>query len=218
MKTILALMFFVLTASEANAAWNTCLNITGCVATVTADSGVTAKSCENDSSTCECEAQSCHTWSIRAGSCLSGWTQMGTVMNGSKCCHQTSTQCPPANVARQILADEEQVTSTSNENLGDVFAPSERAHQAMVYHGWVNSVLRSPTGGRDNSTMAKLDVCMGDGDSSAAVATNSATTCGNQYCGSGSINEYCNANTQAVCRDRCECAINGITHSTCDLM
>jgi hypothetical protein len=97
------------------------------------------------------------------------------------------------------------------QELKSVFEPN----QSTTYWGYVSGTNRSPNNGRATSIKARLDVCMGDQDTDAAIATNSATTCYNQYCGT-SANEYCNNNSAVVCQDRCECAINGVTHSTCN--
>ncbi len=96
-------------------------------------------------------------------------------------------------------------------------------NQTITYWGYYASTNRSPGVGRTVAVYAKLDVCLGEADVTAALATNNATTCSNQYCGTAA-NEYCNATgnnggtttTAAVCKDRCECAINGVTHSTCN--
>jgi hypothetical protein len=110
------------------------------------------------------------------------------------------------------LSDEQIATlETNREDLGKVFNPDV----VDVYWGYVSSTNRSPNAGRAQSAYARLDVCMGANDTDAAIATMNANTCYSSYCGT-SANEYCNANSAAVCQDRCECSINGQTHSSCN--
>jgi hypothetical protein len=220
MKAIILACALALLAGKAQAYdVNECMNKTTCVNSVTVDSG-TAKTCKAGSSLlCQCSTTRCGgglSWYLSStGSCNSGYGVQGLTVVSNKTCCVSTLPCPPPPQAD--LQGEEAIETSSSKALSASFEAHSPSTLAEAYWGTYNSVNRSPTGGRNNSTMAKLDVCMGDSDATAAVATNSATTCGNNYCGTSS-NEYCNANTQEVCRDRCECAINGITHSSCNLL
>ncbi len=192
-----------------------CMLKTGCYATVTVDSG-SAKYCQSGNLfNCECQFQTCggspDSYYVSGNaSCSSGWSKKGSTVLGKACCHSTLPCPPPPEAAAAELNGS--VEPVGSGDVAGVFAPQF----ADVFWGVYGTTNRSPNIGRATSIVARLDVCMGGNDTDAAIATNNATTCGNQYCGSGSVNEYCNANTQAVCRDRCECAINGVTHSSCD--
>jgi hypothetical protein len=220
----LCLMVAIGYSNEANATLDAslCINKAACAATVTVDSG-TAKRCGASGlaamRNCECGWQSGACGAgyqlVNSGTaCPANYFNVGTTILGKKCCQENwSCQAQCTCVSAEDVAIAEEIKG-GPKNIGAVFEPNQTTAK---FFGVYNSVSRSPTGGRDNSTIAKLDVCMGDNDTTAALATNSAATCGNNYCGTSS-NEYCNANTQEVCRDRCECAINGITDSTCQLL
>jgi hypothetical protein len=136
------------------------------------------------------------------------------------CCHYTYV--PKLCLGADLTEAQKEKIERSQAQYGieQTFDPN----QSISYWGYYGSTSRSPNNGRTTSIMARLDVCMGGGDATNAVATMNANTCYNSYCGSGSINEYCNATgnnggvteAAAVCHDRCECAINGTTHSTCN--
>jgi hypothetical protein len=124
--------------------------------------------------------------------CPKGDFRMGYTPNGNACC------ISPFSAPRSRNS-----IGNSLENVTD------------TYWGYISTTARSPNAGRAQSAIARLDVCMGSNDTDAAIATNNATTCYNQYCGT-SYNEYCNGNSAAVCQDRCECAILGTTNSACN--
>jgi hypothetical protein len=196
-----------------------CMAAASCTSTITADSGVTAKSCNAAANDCTCDEIS---WDYTGGRCWTissicglNYTNYGATASGQKCCIHNTNYCFSGGSEATV---EEEVTST-NVGLEGVFSPG----QTEIYFGYANGVIRSPNNGRATSLYARFDVCMGNLDADAALATNNATTCYNQYCGT-SYNEYCRATvnnggtTEAggVCHDRCECMINGITHSSCN--
>jgi hypothetical protein len=157
---------------------------------------------------------------LQTSACSGIWTQIDTHVDGRYVCSKWGCGSALANGGTAPQGQERiasNINSTaSSEGLGEAFRPDF----ADVYFGYINltstsTVLRSPNTGRATSIKARLDICMGGNDTDAAIATNNATTCYNQYCGT-SYNEYCNANSGAVCQDRCECAINGVTDPTCN--
>jgi hypothetical protein len=146
------------------------------------------------------DSEDCHAPS-GGTTCVYPEISIGFYPNGTRCCH---SKWEPAKIKFQL--------EDQSANLGkEVFSPA----QSLTFWGYVTTTNRSPNAGRAQSAYARLDVCMGANDTDAAIATNNATTCYNQYCGT-SYNEYCNANSAAVCQDRCECSINGQTHSSCN--
>jgi hypothetical protein len=214
---------FVLSAGSAFA--GPCSNVVNaddgvCTKNITVDSGV-GRWCSN-AAACTCSGVygaggACPT-SV-GSSCPRYYTLASFTMEGYRCC--ISVDDPDCSILPKNSQLTEEIVSSSNE-LSGVFAPQKP--NVDYFFGYYGNSNRSPNTGRANSIMARLDVCMGDGDATNAVATMNANTCYNSYCGSGTINEYCNASvnnggtveTAGVCHDRCECAINGIAHSTCN--
>jgi hypothetical protein len=203
-----------------------CMAAASCTTTTTADSGVTAKSCNAALNDCTCEEiswdyTSGRCWKI-AGTCSAPWVNWGATAAGAKCCIHSTNYCLSG--GGDEVEPSLEVTGPSDSGLEQVFSREVNPKLTDIYFGYANGSLRSPTNGRATSIMARLDVCMGDGDATNAVATMNANTCYNSYCGSGAINEYCNASVNnggtveaaGVCHDRCECAINGVAHSTCN--
>ncbi len=141
---------------------------------------------------------------------LKGWSPAGL-----NCCVDLRSLCLVGDIKTAVV---ESIQSLNKDGIADAFAPN-----SGPYWGYANTTNRTGNYGRDVSIKARLDVCMGSNDTDSAIATNNATTCYNQYCGTSS-NEYCNASGSdggwsgagAVCHDRCECAINGTTHSSCN--
>jgi hypothetical protein len=205
---------FVSTASAAYC------DLAACASTVTSDSG-TAKTCLNiGNSSCICGAKAgslgyCKSMIASSNGGSVCYVNIGAAIGTNLYCWGFKTTpdcvrgCTPLNGETQTEAEEIKETGDS-QDIAKAFNPD----QVNNYWGYVGSTLRSPAGGRTVAAIAKLDVCIGDGDVTAAIATNNATTCYNQYCGV-SYNEYCNNNSAAVCQDRCECAINGVNHASC---
>jgi hypothetical protein len=186
----------------------------GCTTLVSAD--ITSYQCDDDGTCTYAQRCSGCICSIKAPaySCGMGWSQIDTrISDNYRVCAKWGGGCALA--TGEIVPLEERKQSVTQSKTGDslegVFAPN----QVTGYYGFAGTTNRSPTYGRSVSSTARLDICMGANDVDAAIATNNATTCYNQYCGT-SYNEYCNANSAAVCQDRCECSINGQTHSTCN--
>ncbi len=221
MKVLLLILIGATTLLFSNAAQaydNDCMQ--ACTTTITADSGVSAKVCKDTGATnCLCSriaGSSCYQI-VRPGLlCPSGHVNEGWTTYNFRCCVDYNGAClsggsnPNAEIETSVKGSAE---------MEEIFAPGF----VDIYYGYAGTALRSPNAGRATSIKARLDVCVGDLDTDAAIATNNATTCYNQYCGA-SYNEYCKATgtdgswsgAGAVCHDRCECAINGVTHSTCN--
>ncbi len=188
-----------------------------CAVTVTSDSGTTSRKCEGYYSQCTGEGGIGVYWSDYSyvpshQSCPYGMSDSGKRhINGLKLCID-----PLLGGLEKRESDLKLARSLAFTSLEQVFSPKTDEYK---YFGWVSTssatLNRSPNAGRAQSSHARLDICMGANDTDSAIATNNATTCYNQYCGT-SYNEYCNANSAAVCQDRCECSINGQTHSTCN--
>jgi hypothetical protein len=137
----------------------------------------------------------------------------------------TSICCKFENICNaqgeRLPQEEIEAIHSANEraDFESVFSPDT----VESYWGYYSTSNRSPNAGRATSIAARLDVCIGSTDVDTAVA-NGVSWCQNTGCGAAA-NEYCEAtgtnNGQtgvfaAVCKDRCECMINGTTHSTCD--
>jgi hypothetical protein len=196
-----------------------CMNKTTCTTAVTVDSG-SAKTCKQGTSLlCACETARCGGglpyYLSTTGSCNANYMVVGLTITGRTCC-MSDLPCPPP---PQASASEQIVESTSSQLVSDAFAP----HHAESFWGVYGTTNRSPNTGRATSIAARLDICIGSTDVDTAVA-NGVSWCQNTGCGAAA-NEYCEAygtnNGQtnvfaAVCKDRCECMINGTTHSTCD--
>ncbi len=216
MKVIFAVILTACTFGYVGTASAQICNMQACSVTVTTDSG-TGKHCNRTSQACGCF------WLVRnnyagcngviaSSSPGSGWwntSEAGTPAGTT--CWGTGTAGSCKGLALDLELEKQEITSSSNGSIAAAFAPE----QTTAHFGWVGTVNRTGNTGRATSISARLDVCMGSLDTDSAIATNNATTCYNQYCGT-SYNEYCNNNAAAVCQDRCECAINGVTHSTCN--
>ncbi len=185
-----------------------------CVTLVTVDSG-TAKTCNGGiGSGCSCQevygTQEGCTTRLGGSSCMPGYNMVGYTVTGAWCCQKCVIQPPELN--------ERVEPSDASSGVETAFTP-----RTNTFFGYFGTTNRSGTVGRATSINARLDVCMGNLDTDSAIATNNATTCYNQYCGT-SKNEYCNASgvdgnwsgTAAVCHDRCECAINTVTDPSCN--
>lgn len=105
----------------------------------------------------------------------------------------------------EVLAEITQKT----ERLEEVFS----AFQSPVYWGYYNATSRSPNNGRTTSAAARLDVCLDYSDVDALgtgyTAWDTCKTSTTAGCLAGSKNEYCQANSNAVCLDRCDCMFPG---------
>jgi hypothetical protein len=206
---------------------NAACEFSSCAGSVPADSGVTAKRCYNHNGIICTNLEGLNSgaycqsgWYYFNSACPINWSVYTQNMDGRKLCvsYQGCSLAPK-------VSEETVSTSGTESGLDKAFAPNN-PNIGDEYFGWVtvNSVATNRTGntGRTTSIKARLDICMGGNDTDGAIATNNASTCYQQYCGT-SYNEYCNASgnnggtteTAAVCHDRCECAINGTTHSTC---
>ncbi len=151
---------------------------------------------------------------LRTTSCGSGWSQIDTHIDGRNVCAKWGGGCALA--TGDVAAQSELIEAlNASDSLESAFTPSTEPFFGYITLSSTSTILRSPNAGRATSIKARLDICMGSNDTDAAIATNNATTCYNQYCGT-STNEYCNNNSAVVCQDRCECAINGVTHSSCN--
>jgi hypothetical protein len=191
-----------------------CMNFVGCKVSVTSDNA-NGKMCDTTSGYCTCsDLASGGPWHLESGgtrSCSSGFYE-GATITGQKC-------CTGAWLNAQSAGPETEKVKGSSASIAAAFEPKLYAN----YYGYMGTTMRSPNTGRAVSIHARLDVCIGGGDTDAAIATMNANTCYNTYCGT-SYNEYCNATvnnggtTEAggVCHDRCECAINGMTDSSCN--
>ncbi len=183
------------------------VGIAGCFATASTDSG-TGRTCDGNATGCLCTDAGGDILRPLGSNCYVNWSEVGVSANGRKCCRNDQLAAQPQEI----------VQSAASVGVAEVFVP-----KVAAYYGYLNTTVRSPNAGRAQSITARLDICLGANDVDSAVATNNATTCYNQYCGS-SYNEYCNASgsdggwsgSAAVCHDRCECAINGVTDSTCN--
>jgi hypothetical protein len=189
-------------------------NMWACKVTITSDTA-NSRGCNHTGTSCSCQDLATANgvpYRIQSTSPGSQWVNYGLTIDGTRSCwlgDYLNSQ-PTENLE----------PSQASSSLEEVFAPKV----TTVYYGYISDTNRSPNTGRSTSIMARLDVCMGDGDATNAVATMNANTCYNSYCGSGAINEYCNASVNnggtveaaGVCHDRCECAINGTTHATCN--
>ncbi len=194
------------------------MDVTGCRFSVTSDVGTSKYGTFTEQ--CRCRNTTCYRTSILTSCGGTYETQMGTTISGKRCCADYDAE--PLCLLESSEATAESVKSANSGNLSEVYAP--RAPNVVdAYYGYVGTSNRSPNLGRATSIKARLDVCMGSNDVDSAIATNNANTCYNTYCGT-SYNEYCNATGNnggtteagAVCHDRCECAINGTGHSTCN--
>jgi hypothetical protein len=201
-----------------------------CASTVTADSGVTAKRCYDNSSTIcsdvdgQMQGAYCnYQWVFSTMGCPStgNWWVYANHVDGKKLC-VSNYMC-----SLSPQATEESIYSSDTDSgLDKTFAP-QAPNLGDVYYGYVtvssSTTNRSPSNGRTTSIKARLDVCIGATDVDSAVA-NGLTWCQQTGCGAAA-NEYCEAygtnNGQtnvfaAVCKDRCECMINGTTDASCD--
>jgi hypothetical protein len=221
MKGILLAAIAAVTLMGTNANAIVTCELRACATTIAADPGKTGWKCD-DQGMGDCTkagiCSGCACTVLAVGSyCTFPWNEIGQYIDGRRICSKTCTPPQPQ------VASEDSVERIGNDSLESAFAPS----MTEVFYGYITTTSgtnnRSPTAGRAQSAHARLDVCMGANDVDAAIATNNATTCYNQYCGT-SYNEHCNATgynggvseAAAVCHDRCECSINGQTHSTCN--
>ncbi len=194
MKVLLLAAMITATFAVQQASAGVC-NMSNCQFGITSDSGYSV-GCAYTSYLCNCADIASYKgvpYRIQFSSPGPSWVNNGNMVG-------TTNKCWTGDF---LAVANEHIKSSGNGSIEELFAPA----QATAYYGYVSTTNRSPNAGRTQSAEARLDVCMGSNDTNAAIATNNATTCGNQYCGSGPVNEYCNANNQAVCRDRCECAI-----------
>jgi hypothetical protein len=205
---------------NAKASFAGTLDIAGCRFNATSDVGTSKYGTYLEG--CRCRDTTCYPV-IASSSCTGSYSsQTGTTISGGKCCANFNSQ-PNCLVGQSIDATpEENIRGVRAAGLNTVFSP-EVPRFADEYFGYVGTTNRSPSLGRTTSIKARLDICMGSNDVDAAIATNNANTCYNTYCGT-SYNEYCKAivnnggtsEAGGVCHDRCECAINGTAHSTCN--
>jgi hypothetical protein len=191
-----------------------------CATSITVDSGNTAYTCNNTGWSCSCAGIAFHQGRFHTGGCDdleqvsnpgSGWSGYGGLTDGTNCW----VQCydPPG----QVTPPRESEPS-NDENLSEAFTPF-----TGNYFGWADTVMRSPNDGRANSIHARLDACLNYTDVDTITASG-WTLSGEQgcesNCGLGNVNEYCNANTAAVCKDRCACLYKynnaGLTSLTCN--
>jgi hypothetical protein len=204
--------------SEASAAY---CDMTACSTSTTSDTG-TAKTCQNTGpSTCICSVKAfslgyCGS-TITASNPGSCYTNIGSAIgpSGSICYGRKQSCC----AAAEVQQFEESVKSTNKQDdLESAFVP-----RVNEYFGYVGGTLRSPNTGRTQSINARLDICLGSTDVDSAVS-NGLSWCMNTACASGSYNEYCQATgindgvstAAAVCKDRCQCMINGVGDSSCN--
>jgi hypothetical protein len=184
--------------------------------------------------------ETCAVKAASAGANSYGWYPLSTQCNWHSddfCQRMTPAGRNPANTQKcclwfelcnangELLSDEElleRLDSNREDALKTVFAP-QSPETVDAYWGYYSANPRSPNAGRTTSIKARLDICIGETDVDTAVA-NGVSWCQNTGCGAAA-NEYCEAygtnNGQtnvfaAVCKDRCECMINGTTSSTCD--
>jgi hypothetical protein len=120
-----------------------------------------------------------------------------------------------------LAAREEEVkvkqAQLASGSLDGVFKPE----LTDVFWGYNGATVRSPNNGRATSAHARLDACLNytDVDTITASGWNLAGEQGCETnCGNGNVNEYCNQNTAAVCKDRCACLYqyNGVGSLTCN--
>jgi hypothetical protein len=196
------------------------LDVTGCRWTTTSDVGTSKYGYHTEG--CRCRDTTCYPV-IVSSSCTGSYnTQTGTTISGGKCCANFNSQ--PNCLMNDVASNEEMesVQTANSGDLSDVYGPVA-PKLVDAYYGYVSTTNRSPSTGRATSIKARLDICIGSTDVDTAVA-NGVSWCQNTGCGAAA-NEYCEAtgtnNGQsgvfaAVCKDRCECMINGVAHSTCD--
>jgi hypothetical protein len=204
MKKFLVSVFFLLSAGSANAVLPcpTTLADYGCNGEVAVDSG-SGFWCREKLS-CSCQGVYAPYPTAVGSSCPLGYTFVEGTVGGKRCC---------VSYGLPSVAEEKAMVEGEQE-LAKIFSPSATT-VTDPFFGRYGTTLRSPTAGRINSSVARLDVCIGYADVDAAIATNSVSTCYNTYCGL-SKNEYCNANSAEVCKDRCDCAILGESSSSCN--
>jgi hypothetical protein len=145
--------------------------------------------------------------------------------NTTNCCVNRNILCdakgnllPKAELERVITEDDTRMAA-EDEQLRSTFEPGFVA----TYWGYEDATNRSPNAGRANSIHARIDVCLGNTDVDTVTAsgwTYSGESNCETYCGSGTYNEYCNANSAAVCKDRCACLYKynnvNLTSLTCN--
>lgn len=170
-----------------------CMDISGCSAGITVDTGNTGKSCGGSSSSCSCFGIANGCPSAVRTSCNYGETDMGPTILGKRCCVNSSF-CR----AEDVDAFEQEIEG--REELSDVFN-GQSGSFTTAHFGVVNNTNRSPNTGRGNSVYAKLDACLGHANVDADTDMRTCETA----CQNTLKNQYCQNNTAAVCIDRCEC-------------
>jgi hypothetical protein len=135
------------------------------------------------------------------------------------CCRNRNIFCDAKGnlkSAAEIEAIKAQVAA-EDEQVANVFTPGT----VDTYWGYASGTVRSPNNGRAVSAHARLDACLHyiDVDTITASGWNLAGEQGCETnCGNGNVNEYCNQNSAAVCKDRCACLyqVNGVGSLTCN--
>jgi hypothetical protein len=189
-----------------------------CLNTVTADAGITAKTCNSLANDCTCEEIAIDYAGGRctsiATTCPAGTSDWGATANGKKCCIATSGgACFSGGSGAEV--EHEEVVSAGDMTIEKIFVP-QNPHMVDEHYGFVSTTNRTGSTGRARASEAKLDVCLGGTDANTAKQ-NGNSWCQNTGC-STSYNEYCNANSGAVCKDRCECVTLGETDPACQFL
>ena len=208
MKRILFSFVFAasLFGAKANASYDNCLAWT----TINGNSGVTLKSCTDDTGNgngtlCTPASQLCTYASALTTACVSPAVNIGQTATGKNCCVKG---CSRSEDEMTTLLQE--IRASADDSLEDVFGS-----RTVTYFGYANTTNRSPNAGRTVSIDARLDACMGNGNVDA-IQSNYSTdydryiACtGSGYCGDSAKNGYCSNSSNAVCLDRCACKYPG---------
>lgn len=187
-----------------------CMDTTGCTVAIAVDSGNSSKKCEATDVDCECSviAAGCGYYLSSSYCSYPKWTDYGGTVTGKRCCVLSTCRDGVAELQDEVATEK---VESSDTDLETVFG-----ERTSYFFGVVNSSNRSPTHGRSVSSEAKLDACIGHGNTDSIkslAAFQQLSTCrGSSYCGSSLQNQYCTtiqANGESLCQDRCDCVFSG---------
>jgi hypothetical protein len=233
MKKILLMSALTLCLSAltgiANAA--TC-EMDSCATTIAGDSGHTSKKCNVAIGSCACTLASMNCPAYKAAASFdcadNGWDYGGLLIGGSQiCCLDTSS--PQCHIKKNLNPAVTVEASTGSESLSEAF-DTNMDGRTNIYYGYVDTTLRSPSGGRTSDPMAKLDACLfhtdvtaidnyvGNSDDKHHQCVGASMGCGttlkNEYCQASGTNDGATVSA-AVCKDRCDCIYPGAEGSVC---
>lgn len=204
---------FVLLAVGSQAAAFSGINATmlrtGCYTTVATSSGTAYKGTNELDCKCSDEyAAGAITVQVTTGYCSTApmWYDAGMTLEGKHCCAKMGGREADTQSIETSLQDLREA------KLKEVYQPEGQELLTIGYAGYLNSVLKSPSGGRANGAAAGLDICLGQtivtglGTGSTGYL-NCVNSCGNGDNGYCTNTTYNNGSQQAAgaCVDRCEC-------------